>query len=118
MVTQKAKGVIRSAILVPNELERKTILLNGLSNDDITTIQCEIDKNHKIIFSSIYMDKEKDIPIEILNKITNHAKIKNIADKLAKLATSITSTIHNLKISMSHIIKEMKEKLHKNISTE
>ena len=37
MVTQKAKGVVRSAILVPNELERKTILLNGLSNDDITT---------------------------------------------------------------------------------
>ena len=35
------------------------------------------------------------------------------ADKLAKLATTVTSTIHKLKISMSHIIKEMKEKLHK-----
>ena len=67
MVTKNSKEIRRSAILIPIEMAKCTMMLNGLSNKDITTLICEINKNTKIIITSIYMDKEEDIPIQMLN---------------------------------------------------
>ena len=79
MVTKNSKEIRRSAILIPIEMAKCTMMLNGLSNKDITTLICEINKNTKIIITSIYMDKEEDIPIQMLEKISSFAKDKKAA---------------------------------------
>ena len=52
---------------------------NGFSNRDITTIKFEINNDIKVIITSIYMDKEEDIPIEMLEKISSFAEEKKLA---------------------------------------
>ena len=43
------------------------------------TIKCEINNDIKVIITSIYMDKEEDIHIEMLEKISSFAKEKKLA---------------------------------------
>jgi len=94
MNPHNASSIRRPAIIIPTELDKKTILLNSLSNEDITTIQCEINKKNKIILSSIYMDREKEIPIKLLNKIVAHAKEKNFPLVIGTDSNAHSNNIH------------------------
>ena len=69
----------RAAILVPTELAKSTIMLNGLSNKDAVSIRCDINKNTKLLITSIYMDKEKAVPTELIEKISKFANDKKLA---------------------------------------
>ena len=79
MVTNNRNEIRRSAILIPTEMSKCTVMLNGLSNKDIVTLKCEINNDIKVIITSIYMDKEEEVPIEMLEKISSFAKEKKLA---------------------------------------
>ena len=49
MVTNNRNETRRAAIIIPTEMSKCTVMLNGLSNKDIITIKCEINKDFKVI---------------------------------------------------------------------
>ena len=49
MVTNNRNETRRAAIIITTEMSKCTVMLNGLSNKDITTIKCEINKDIKVI---------------------------------------------------------------------
>ena len=49
MVTNNRNETRRAAIIITTEMSKCTVMLNGLSNKDIITIKCEINKDINVI---------------------------------------------------------------------
>ena len=61
----------RAAALLPVDLGRKTMVLSGLSSADCITLRSRINKDLSVILTSLYMDSTKDIPGDLITRVTN-----------------------------------------------
>ena len=85
-----SKNPHRSAVIIPVEMAKHSILLNGLSNNDLTVIKSKIGNKCEILIVSIYMDINKDIPIQELQDICTYANKNKM-----NLIMGIDSNSHN-----------------------
>ena len=108
-------AILKSAEWINNNCKFETIYILSDSQASLAALNKQ-QTNSALILQTIKELNKAGLNNNIyLIKVPAHIGIQGNeqADKLAKLATTVTNTIHKLKISMSHIINEMKEKLHK-----
>ena len=80
----------RAAALLPVDIGRKTMVLSGLSSADCITLRSRINKVLSVILASMYMDSTKDIPGDLITRITNYAERERIP-----LIAAVDSNAHH-----------------------
>ena len=67
-------GRSRAAILLPQELKKKTMKLTSFCSEDIMVTRTRINNNTTIIMASIYMDITKPVPTDTIDRLTIFAE--------------------------------------------
>ena len=73
-----SKDRARVAILLPNDLANKAMILSTFSTADSIVLRLRINKNTQILLASVYMDITKDIPTDLIHRSARFAESENL----------------------------------------
>ena len=101
-----SKNMHRAAIVIPYELSKTAILLNGLSNNDTVVVKSTIAKKCNILLVSMYMDINLETPTKVIHDICTYANKHKM-----KLLIAMDSNAHNVAWGSKDTNKRGKELL-------